>query len=545
MKKKSLAFQYKFSFTCLIIVLALYSFLILSSHHYVRLTADITIYLDIANKYLQGDFTNAVNGYWGPMLSWLLIPFLYFGSSNVLAVNALHLIVGVLTITGVWILSRRFEIEDKIRMAIIIATLPIILFVSIVELFDFLLLCFLVFYLGIVFKKEYPQKIYYAVLCGMLGAFAYFSKSYGLPFFLIHFTIISAGHFFRSETREDKMKVVRNALVGIAVFFIISGPWIYTISSKYDYFTISNMGKGNFSGMAPGKSQTGFELGNPIFHQGFFAPPNETATSLWEDPSYMWETERSWSPLESVAYFKHFIKNSAKNVFECMRIYQSFSRLSIVIMIAFILLLAVRPLSRQILQGNQLFVFFTVLLYTSGYMPFHFELRYLWTVNILLMLMGGYVLTLLFQNDFFKSNMRKNILIMFFAASFMLTPLKSFVQTSKGGINQEMQILSTILKDQHAIQGNLASNREWEHIAIHESWHKTFRLASWLKSRYFGQARLNISDEELENELKNNNIDYYFIWGENAIIPQFLFQYKEIKNDEMPYLTIFSLKENG
>ncbi len=537
--------KFNASLAVLLMVLITYSVLTIATYHYERLNADSTLYINIAEKYLRGEFNDAINGYWGPMLSWLLIPFLYCGASHVFAINALDLIIGVLTIIGVWVLSYRFEITEKIRGVILITLLPVVLFISLIQPFDFLLLCFIIYYLCVVFKDEYPYKIYNGVFCGVLGAFAYFSKSYAFPFFLVHFTLINIAHYIRCAEKKDKRNVLRNAIVGIVTFLTISSPWVFLISNKYNHFTISNMGKGNFANKAPGlpQSDSGFEFGGPVFYEGFFAPLNKTAISVWEDPSYIWEDRASWSPLDSFVHFKYFTKHSIKNIIEGMRIYQGFSMLSIAIIIAYILLLIVQPFNKQMLRGDKLYSFFTLALYTGGFVPFHFEPRYLWTANILLLLMGGYTIGLLFKNEFFNSNIRKNVLIVFFALSFAATPLKSFVQAGKDNINREMYVLGTILKSKYNIKGNIASNREGGYISTHEAWHKTFRLAYWSNSKYYGQARENISDEGLENELKKYNIDYYFLWGEFASIPHFLSNYRELTNGEIPGLKIYSLKE--
>ncbi len=106
-----------------------------------------------------------------------------------------------------------------------------------------------------------------------------------------------------------------------------------------------------------------------------------------------------------------------------------------------------------------------------------------------------------------------------------------------------MHTLGTELKERYHLQGNIASNRQNVQRTIHDSWHRTFRLAYWLQGRYFGQARENISDEELERELKKFDIDYYFFWGKSHDIPPFLSRYREVTGGEMEDLRIFSLKE--
>jgi hypothetical protein len=188
-----------------------------------------------------------------------------------------------------------------------------------------------------------------------------------------------------------------------------------------------------------------------------------------------------------------------------------------------------------------------VTLYTGGYVPFHLEPRYIWIVNILLLLMGGYLINVLFQNRFFINNTRRNLLIIFFLLSFMISPLKFIYTESKYNIDRAMHTLSTKL-EQYNIQGNIASNREYtasgrEFLATHSAWHKTYRLTYHLNSRYYGQAKENISDKELESELKKYDIDYYFVWGKADNTPHFLTSYEEVTNGEFPDLKIYFLKE--
>jgi hypothetical protein len=541
MKKNSHIVHDHTTFFMLLISLALYAITCMFFFHYERVTGDATLYLSIAEKYIRGDFSNAINGYWGPLLSWLLIPFLFFGSTHVFAINALNLVFGLLTIIGVWRLTYRFEIHEKIRSIILFPLVPILLFVSLIEPMDFLLLSVLVYYLSIVFSKDYPEKVRNGVVGGLLGACAYFSKPYGFSFFIAHFFMINVCHYFRSTSKEHKKNVLRNALVGFLIFSLLSGVWIALISSKYNRLTFSNMGRGVFASLGPESEHDTLEKGDPILFKGFFEPPNETAFIIYEDPSYA--RRNTWSPLESKSSFQHFLSNFTKNIINGLRIYESYSRLSIAIIIAYILLIFALPLNKQLSRGDLLYPLLTVILYTGGYIPFHFEARYLWIVNILLFLMGGKVLNELFQNEFFKNKRIQNILIIFFILSFIITPLKSSAGMSRNNINRDMYTLGTELNKRYDLQGNIASNRQKVRLSPHDSWHQTFRLAYWLQGRYFGQARENISDIDLENELKTFDIDYYFLWGESALIPRFLSQYRELTGGDIEDLRIFSLKE--
>jgi len=520
-------FRYKFNtvHTILIIVLLTYSVFIIATFHYERLTGDATLYLSIAEKYIGGDFSNSVNGYWGPLLSWLLVPFLYLGSSHLFAINALNLIFGLLTIIGVWRLSHKFQTDEKTRGIILLPLVPVLLFISLIEPMDFLLLFVLIFYLNVVFRKDYPDRVSHGLSSGVLGACAYFAKPYGLPFFISHFLLINACHYFGSSLKEHKKNVLRNTVAGFVIFSLLSGVWIALISNKYHRLTFSNMGRGVFASLGPESLHKTLEKGDPIFFEGFFEPPNETAFVIYEDPSYA--RKKTWSPLESPGLFKHFISNFTENIFEGFRIYESFSRLSIAIVIVYILLIFSRPFGKLFSRGEILYPLLTVMLYTIGYYPFHFEARYLWIVNILLLLMGGKVLHELFQTEFFKNKTTANILIGFFVVSFMLTPIKSVMEIGKKNLNKEMYILAADLGRRYEIHGNIASNRKKTDISTHDAWHQTFRLAYWLKSRYYGQARENISDDELESELRKYDIDYYFFWGDPNSAPEFLLRYRD------------------
>lgn len=538
MQTDSAAFRSRASVAILIIVLIIYSLLSVFTHQYTRLTADSMLYFSIAEKYLNGDYGNAINGYWGPLLSWLLTPFLYFGFSNVFAINALNLLLGIFTIIGTWILSYRFEISEKIRSIILIALCPIILRISVVQPMDFLLLCILVYYLCILFKSDYSNKMLHGLLCGLLGALAYLTKAYAFPFFITHFLIMNILHYFRNSSNAVRKNILKNALAGFILFFLVSGIWIMTISNKYGYYTFSTMRKANFNAPGPEAMGGGLEFGLPIFKEGFFEPPNETAFVVWEDPSYI--EGKKWSPWESWSYFKHFIRLCLKNIAEGLLIFESFSTLSIAIIIAYILSFCAQPRDKLLSRGDLLYPLVTIALFTGGYILFHFEQRYLWLSNILLLLMGGHILYELLQKDFFKNNFRQSILTIFFIVSFIFTPSRHVLQASKGNMDQDMYYMSTDLK-QYNIKGNIASNREY--VPVHDAWHKTFRLAYWLNSRYYGQAKANISDEEIGNELKKYGINYYFFWGESSHIPQFLYDYKELTNGEIPGLKIYSLEK--
>lgn len=524
----------------LLVVLILYSVLVITTQHHDRLLGDTMVRLSIAEKYIQGDFSNAINGFYGPLVSWILIPFLLLGTSHLFAIHAFYLIIGLLTIIGVWSLSYRFELTEKIRSIILVPLLPLVISFSLNQSVDFLLLCILIFYFGIVFKINYSHSIYNGILSGILGAFAYFAKAYAFPFFLSHFLLINICQYLGSPSKLEKKNIIRNAIAGIILFSIVSAPWIILISNKYNKINFSTSGGFAYNLAKPGPDGKPEILYEKTFN-GFREPFNDSAILAWEDPTYYYF--EPWSPLQSWGYFKYFIQVIFKNITHALLIYESFSSFSIAIIISYFLLFIAGSSKRLLLQNNVLYPILTMILYTGGYFPFHIEPRYLWTVNILLLLMGGCVLNSFFHFDFFmNSRLIRYILIIFFTFSFILMPLKTIKRKSQYNIDKGMYLISDKLK-KYDMQGNFASTRQYMVPDPIIAGDKTYRLAYYLNSRYYGHPPRDISDQDLEKELLKYNIDYYFVWSTSDNIPPFLLNYKELTGGEIAGLKIYSLKE--
>lgn len=524
-----------------VLVLTVYSILdmFLLRYYQYDMSPDGVSYISIAQKYLRGNFTDAINGYWGPLISWLLLPFLLVGLTPLFAMKLLSLVVGLLTIIGVRSLSYRFEMDEGIRSIVLFSLIPIILYFSLLRTTpDLLLACILVYYLNILFNADYPDKVRNGALCGTLGAAAYLCKAYAFTFFVLHFLLFNVLHYFRSTPKENKKSVLLNLFLGLAIFFIVSGVWVYLISNKYNEITIGTAGAYNYALAGP-QSQ-----GHPFLSQGFFKPPNETAISVWEDPSFLIPKLKSWGPMQSWIYFKYQSKLICEHINKVILKYPYFTFLSITIILVYIVF-CIAPFNKTILQNDALYPLITLMLYSIGYIPFKIDGRYLLIICILLILMGGSLLSKLFRNDFFN-DVRKQIVLVFFVLFFVAAPSINLVKAIDYG--KDTYSLSVVLDRKHNIQGNIASNHNWK---------KTLRLSFYLNSKYYGMPREGVSREDLEREVRENNIDYFFVWvsdlfGENSSGVwgecddnlQFLRNYREETDGEIPGLRIYNLREN-
>ena len=108
----------------------------------------------------------------------------------------------------------------------------------------------------------------------------------------------------------------------------------------------------------------------------------------------------------------------------------------------------------------------------------------------------------------------------------MVTPtmeLAAYVST-----DNHIPNLSSTLKNDYHIRGNIASN---------DMWPETLSISYYLESRYFGLTN-NSNPASLEEELESHNIDYYFLWSDTDELV--LSNYQEITGNKIKNLKIYS-----
>ncbi len=541
LKKTNMIF---ISFLALFLILGVY---LLNFYQYDLINKDIISMISVARLYYAGDLASAVNGYWGPLFSWLLVPFVMFNSSptSVLySTKILSLIFGFFTIIGIRFLSCRFEMDEKIRISILFAMVFVILHFALnYSPVDLLLACLLVYYLYFIFSPEYYNKWYNGILCGILCGLAYLTKSYIFPFFIAHFILFNLFHYLKEF--QHKRAVLKNLLLGLTVFFIISGAWSLVISEKYGEVTFGTSGIYNHNVEGPES------VGHPTeyVNEGFIKPPYENVTSAWEDPTYF--NVKSWSPFESMSYFNYQIDKIRYNTSILTGIYQSFSYFALIIILICVLL-CIRPIrnliSTQIPIEAVLYPVATVLIYSVGYLSIVLEPRYLWIVYILLMLMGGYLLNLLFKHKLFTKKFNKiieTVLTIVLVGSFLLMPISGlisfhYIGVDGGYVGKDSYDLGNAIENIYPVHGHIASNGNAEDTTYRRALH----LSYFIGTNYYGFSKPNETDSDLEADFKKYDIDYYFVWGKSSN-ESLLLKYKELIGGKIGDLRIYAVKESS
>jgi hypothetical protein len=488
-----------------------------------RIDPDTISYLSIAQKYIRGEWTDAVNGFWGPLYSWFLIPFLAAGLDPMSSVATLSIAIGAFALIGACGLSIPFAMSGDVRSAIVWALVPVFLYFSLsVRSPDLLTAGLLCFYFRLMFDPEYARGRYHGILCGTLGGFAYLAKPYAFYFFIPHFILLSALRAYFASDRGVRRRVLKQLLAGLLVFSLISVLWVTLLSQKYGRPTVATAGPYNHARTHPA-SWGSFYLDGVIA-----APPNGTAVSIMEDPTDL--PVPAWSPGESLGSLTYQASVIVKNVHDIFLSCNRFFPLTMAILLGYLLLAVSAWRCRRGLQPV-LFPFLTVLSFPAGYTLFVVNERYLWVLFILLILMGGHLLSFVLQSGRFAKSLVRRLALLCFVLAFTIMPVKSIVTESASSEGRELYELSRQMGARFNLSGRLLSDGEWA---------KSQRIAYHLGCPYYGAAGVELRKSNAGEILRGYGIDHVLLWHTSEDELPALYGYREISRGEFPGLRIYS-----
>jgi hypothetical protein len=242
----------------------------------------------------------------------------------------------------------------------------------------------------------------------------------------------------------------------------------------------------------------------------------------------------SWSPFESWNSFIYELELIGANIIYTIKLLESFF-LTTGIIIIVILFFIWKFKSQKAVREKLVYLLITMIIYVGGYCLIVPEWRYLWIIFILLMISSFYMVDYIYKNKYI-SNYARNILLILLILSFVMEPIYEISEFSSTDNN--VYNLSNTLKNDYSIKGNLASNNEWTPVIAGEKWGTMLYLSYFLNCKYYGLTKKNSNLTDLENELKTNNIDYYFVWDNNNTLA--LSDYNEITEGKIKSLKIYS-----
>jgi hypothetical protein len=314
-------------------------------------SVDAVSYLDIADAYRQGRWSEAVNGYWNPLYSWILAIVLGVArpspEKQYQAVKLVDWTIYILCLFSfTWFLGQlrreyhrwvdaeghTMHIPDWVWVVagytlFIWSSLKWITLSSNTPDMTGAALCYAAWGLLIrVRKRELPHRYREDVLLGVVLALSYFART---PMFVVGaFIVLWCGNLRSSSSAH-----LRGALATAAIFLVLTAPYIEWISQARGHLTIGDNGWLNHAWLAnPGRyviPDTNWQggpnqYGTPIHPTRLiwaspmafeFAAPIGGTFPPWTDPSYWYEgltyhfdRRAEWASLgDNVEFFLEFL----------------------------------------------------------------------------------------------------------------------------------------------------------------------------------------------------------------------------------------------
>ncbi|MGH9772188.1 MAG: hypothetical protein ACRD4Q_10895 [Candidatus Acidiferrales bacterium] len=501
----------------LYVALALYcALLLLAAPLFLYLLGpDVVAYISIARHYATGDWADAVNTYWSPLVSWLTAPLVLIGIPGLIAFKIVGIFAGAAALLATVKLARGFEISSGIQTVIVCTAALMIASYSLTgSSTDVLVLAIALFYFKIILDHSYEHSRTAGILCGLLGALGFYAKAYIFCFFLVHFTAITVLRLVR-QTSSARKRTLLNYLVGVAVFFAGCTPWLVAMHAKTGTLSLGTTGAWNYRMVGP--KSPGFAQ---YYH--LIPPPNPQAISMWEAPSP--DLLPAWHPLISLRSLEYQLKLIVHN---CRSLRTFLLETSLFSFAAIFAYLVWGISSGELARYRWPLVFATVLILPSGYLLISVEGRYVWPALLIVLLMGAVAIDAATRSS---KRLVRSVAITGYALSFALFPMKQLVGARNGG--KALFLASSTLRDTIPAHSRMAACG---------SWNSSLALAYYLNLRFYGSTGATSAERavraalipganpatdppsptpaQVADSLRANHISYYLVWPACRVLP--------------------------
>ncbi len=477
-------------------------------------------YLAIATKYLSGDWMHVINGYWSPMISWLLIIPLFFINDQLFAFKILQVLIGLFTIWQWTKLLDKTSIRKSWKNILVIVLIPFVLVYALLNATpDLLFMGLLLMLLNQILSGNIFSNASRSIQTGITGAILYLTKGFGFPFFIALTLIII---LFECRRKEKNKIAWLNVIRLYGMFFIISFVWIVTLSLHHGHFTISEAAGFNMSRDAaplPGRP-----AGLPVLNKGLYLPLAHSY-SAWENPGEYVSKERVTLFNATSDYLK-IIKRNLLSIY-----YFDFSRQVGIVFLSLLLLFVIIKGLRELFKERwRIILLLFIFLFYGGYTLILVHSRYTWINSLLMLILSAYFIQELFN----KKNLKyiSTVLFVFILFLSVKRPVKEILFSSDTDYpvpwvfnslkhpfftmwvfyrsDVELHRVIKDIKARKILKRNVASLRI--NGMDRDPYTKALQIVQNTGCRYYGQLDNEMEIKIQEEELKKMSIDYLITW---------------------------------
>ena len=203
-----------------------------------QINPDGVAYVQIARHYAHGRFDLAVSSYWGPLLSWLLVPLVWLGIGSMAAVKAINVVLGAGLGLAAVSLARRVKLNWNPNV-VLAGSLTLVLAMLPQPITpDVLLATLMTLYFARSARLLRSRSAKVAFGAGLIGGAAYLAKAYALAFVPLHLALTLAVGL---SVRGGLGARTRQLVAGLAGVALVAGPWVVAVSVKEGRPTIGSV----------------------------------------------------------------------------------------------------------------------------------------------------------------------------------------------------------------------------------------------------------------------------------------------------------------
>jgi len=463
----------------LLFILSILIFIFLSlfflNYYRYQINPDAIYDISIAIKYSKGLFFDAINGYRSPLISIILVPFIYLKIEPLLAYKIINIICGIIILFIIRKTCKLFFINNLGRLFIYIFSIPILLYFIFKETTpDILSAIFILLFFKTLIDKSTEGTYKKGLYLGIISGFGYLAKAYNLIFFIIFLVFITIIELFIKK--QDKKHIIKNLILAIVVILIISLSYIVPLSIKYEKFSYSTIGEFTYKLYSPNYIDNSSKVINHLSDVGL------GNNFIVDDNSYLIDKMEFWFDIKFI--LKRILLN----------FYAFFRDVDRIFLVAFSLIFLLLSKSKEYFNNFKIYSFF--ILFILGYSPLNYVNRFFCSLYIL-----GFILTthlfLKFSFDKKKLNKLANTLILLIISiSFVESPINYLKSNMNLKIGYDSYLRANKVRELN-INGRIATNAGSGRDILYITYYNRDKL------QYLG------SSDHIE-EIKDFSIDYYF-----------------------------------
>lgn len=466
-------------------------------------------YAILAEEYSEGQIRNAVNAYWGPMISWLMAIPVAFGMPALTAYRIINIVVLFAIIVAVWRLTVFARFRPEIRFITLWTTGLMALAWSVGEMTpDLLMLLVMMLLFDQIVRLGDALPYGRVIAIGLLGGAGYLVKPFGLLFFIAIWSVVCAYIWARNRDAVSLLHVAQRWGLGLVAFLALVLPWALVLTWKYGHFTIGTSGRLNLTLVAP-PGWPGPSSGPPARS---FAEPPFPGSVVGLDPSL--STAPTWNPLASVDDMMHLARNVQHNVSDVIHHFALVGLVGLCVMT-----IALMGIVRARAGVPELCVRATIFaaLYVGMYCLVLVNTRYIWPA-ILIMCIAGFSLVNAWSLGNRLPRWTYAAVALPLALSMVIGPdWRPGMGVGRATIDAMYApnaVWRTLAADARDAANSMQESYRGTSIASNHERAKSMYVSYFLDSEYFGDVIDGEPPEVTRERLSAHDIDVFLYWGE-------------------------------